>query len=288
MVQFRSMTFLLLAFALSAPAVAGELRYVANVHQSTWTSSSSRLRCTLTHQIPYYGKAVFESTAGGRIDFYIQPKRKPHAVGMAKLVAAVPDWNHDGMVRDLGSVNYTVESKPFKLDDLMARRLLLELEQGMFPTLTYKDWADGRDMVQVALSAVNIRQSLAEFLNCLDNQIGFGLDDVRISRIHFGFNSTHLSENDRKHLDKVAEYLLADPTVRKVTLEGLTDNVGYRRYNEALARRRAMAVQNYMVSKGVKKNRFAITAIGERYPVANNRTAQGRAVNRVVIVTLMK
>jgi outer membrane protein OmpA-like peptidoglycan-associated protein len=170
----------------------------------------------------------------------------------------------------------------------MARRLLLELEQGMFPTLTYKDWSDGRDMVQVSISAVNIRKSLGDFLNCLDKQIGFSINDVRISRISFGFNSSNLGEDARKRLDKVAEYLLADPTVRKVTLQGLTDNVGFRRYNQALARRRATAVQNYLVSKGVTKDLFVISATGERSPVASNRTAKGRANNRLVIVTLMK
>ena len=191
-------------------------------------------------------------------------------------------WKHDVMVRDLGQVNYTVASKPFRLDDLMARRLLLELEQGMFPTLTYKDWSDGRDEVQVAISAVNIRQALGDF------QIGFSIDAVRVSRVSFGFNSSELGEEARNRLDQVAEYLMADSSVRKVTLEGLTDNVGYRRYNEALAKRRAQAVKNYLVAKGVKKSHFSISAIGERHSVGNNRTVKGRAANRVVIVTLMK
>lgn len=288
MVQFRSMTVLVVAFALVAPAMAGELRYAANVHQSAWTATSSRLHCTLTHEIPYYGKAVFESTGGGRIDFYIQPKRKPLAVGEARLVAALPEWKHDAMVRDLGAVSYTVSSKPFKLNNLMARRLLLELEQGMFPTLTYKDWSDGRDKVQVEISAVNVRKSLGDFLDCLDNQIGFSLSDVRVSHINFGFNSSNLGDDARKRLDQVAEYLLADTSITKVALQGLTDNVGFRRYNQALAKRRATAVKNYLVSRGVSKNRFTITATGERSPVASNRTARGRANNRLVIVTLMK
>ena len=67
MVQFRSMTVLVSALALVAPAVAREVRYVANENQSVWTATSSRLHCTLTHEIPYYGKAVFEKKAGGKL-----------------------------------------------------------------------------------------------------------------------------------------------------------------------------------------------------------------------------
>jgi outer membrane protein OmpA-like peptidoglycan-associated protein len=246
------------------------------------------MHCSLTQEIPYYGRAVFEKRSGGKLDFYIAARQQPRTAGMAKLVSAAPAWKHDTMVRDLGSVDYTPSGRTFRLGEVVARRLLLELEQGMYPTFSYKDWADGRDQVQVALSSVNVRSALGDFLACLDNQIGFTLDDVRISRIHFGFNSTHLSENARGRLDMVAEYILADPAVRQVTLEGLTDNVGYRRYNLALAKRRATAVQDYLVSKGVKKSRFRITSIGERYPVASNRTAKGRASNRLVLVTLMK
>jgi len=273
---------------LTAPVLAGEMRYGADIHQSVWRADSRPLHCTLTQNIPYYGRAVFEKQAGGKLAFYIQVMRSPKAVGMAKLVSTAPAWKHDVMVRDLGQVDYSQSSTPFKVNEVTARRLLLELEQGMFPTFSYKDWSDGRDRIQVAISAVNVRKPLGSFLECLDNLIDFTLEDVRMSRIQFGFDSSELSANARRRLDQVAEYLLADPEVRKVTLEGLTDNVGYRRYNQQLAKRRAAAVRDYLVSKGVSSGKFTISAIGERRPAASNRTARGRANNRVVVVSLLK
>lgn len=273
---------------LMAPALAGEMRYIANEHQSRWTAEGSRLHCSLSHEIPHYGRAVFESRPGAGLGFHIEAQRRPRDVGVAKVIAAVPDWKHDARARDLGQVSYTVEHSPIRFDEIMARRLLLELERGMFPTFAYQDWSDGRDRILVALSAVNFRRSLGEFLACLEAVVPYSFEDVRDSRIQFGFDSSELSAEARTRLDKVADYLQADPAVQRVTLEGLTDNKGFRRYNEALARRRAEAVRDYLLASGAEAQQYRIRAIGERQRLASNRTAQGRAANRAVLVTLVK
>ena len=99
-----------------------------------------------------------------------------------------------------------------------------------------------------------------------------------------------MSARAKKRLDEIATYLLADPAVGRVTLIGRTDSVGFRRYNEALAKRRADEVHNYLLGKGVDPSRLTISpkVYGERKPVASNRTPQGRALNRTVVVTLSK
>jgi len=84
--------------------------------------------------------------------------------------------------------------------------------------------------------------------------------------------------------------MLEDRDVGRITLEGRTDNVGYRRYNEALAKRRSEAVRNYLIEKGIEPSRLQISSklYGERNPIASNRSSQGRALNRTVEVTLSK
>jgi outer membrane protein OmpA-like peptidoglycan-associated protein len=278
----------LFLFSHSAFVAAGEMRYAASLHQSYWEVNASRLHCSLSHDIPAYGRAVFERSAGGELDFRLEVWRRPHQVGVARLLSTAPAWKHDSRVRDLGQVSYAVERSPFQLRGIMARRLLLELERGMFPTFSYQDWADGRDEIRVALSAVNIRGALQEFLHCLDNQLPYTYDDVRDSRIIFGFDSTELSAAARQRLEQIADYLLEDPAVRKVVLEGRTDSTGYRRYNQALAQRRVEAVRGYLAARGVAPGQFATRTRGERRPLASNRTPQGRALNRSVQVTLTK
>lgn len=68
---------------------------------------------------------------------------------------------------------------------------------------------------------------------------------------------------------------------------GHTDSVGADAYNQGLSVRRADAVKNYLVSKGVEKNRVYTEGKGEKQPVADNKTSEGRAKNRRVEVEVV-
>jgi OmpA-OmpF porin, OOP family len=61
---------------------------------------------------------------------------------------------------------------------------------------------------------------------------------------------------------------------------GHTDNIGSVAYNQGLSERRANAVKDYLVSKGIEKNRVYTEGKGLKQPIASNSTAEGRAKNR--------
>jgi OOP family OmpA-OmpF porin len=68
---------------------------------------------------------------------------------------------------------------------------------------------------------------------------------------------------------------------------GHTDNIGTFEYNQKLSERRANAVKEYLVSKGIEKNRIYTEGKGEKQPVADNKTSEGRAKNRRVEVEVV-
>ena len=68
---------------------------------------------------------------------------------------------------------------------------------------------------------------------------------------------------------------------------GHTDSVGVDAYNQKLSIARSDAVKNFLVSKGVEKNRVYTEGKGEKSPVADNKTAEGRAKNRRVEVEVV-
>ena len=68
---------------------------------------------------------------------------------------------------------------------------------------------------------------------------------------------------------------------------GHTDNIGTMAYNQKLSERRANAVKDYLVSKGIEKNRVYTEGKGEKQPVADNKTGEGRAKNRRVEVEVV-
>lgn len=81
-------------------------------------------------------------------------------------------------------------------------------------------------------------------------------------------------------LDGVAKVLRDNPDVGPVLIEGHTDNIGTRPYNIDLSNRRAKAVENYLVSKGIDRKRLRSAGFGFDRPVATNDTPLGRAKNR--------
>ena len=71
-----------------------------------------------------------------------------------------------------------------------------------------------------------------------------------------------------------------------VEVAGHTDNTGGAEYNQQLSERRANAVAQYLESQGLASNRVVTVGAGETHPVADNSTAEGRAANRRVELTL--
>jgi len=86
-------------------------------------------------------------------------------------------------------------------------------------------------------------------------------------------------------LNSVVAILNDNPTY-KVTIDGHTDDVGKDDMNQTLSDNRAASVKAYFVSKGIDESRLTSTGYGETKPIADNKTAAGKAKNRRVEMTL--
>jgi len=73
--------------------------------------------------------------------------------------------------------------------------------------------------------------------------------------------------------------MLQNPDL-KVEVQGHTDNIGSESSNQKLSEKRAEVVKNYLVARGVKADRIKVVGYGEKNPIADNKTADGRAMNR--------
>jgi OOP family OmpA-OmpF porin len=110
---------------------------------------------------------------------------------------------------------------------------------------------------------------------------------IVVNNLHFAFNSADLSSEDKSMLSTVASKLSKDAPNAKLSLVGFTDSVGSDAYNLKLSERRAMSVANYLVASGVPQaNIVAVGGMGEADPVADNASADGRAMNRRVVIAV--
>ena len=102
------------------------------------------------------------------------------------------------------------------------------------------------------------------------------MDDVL-----FDFDKSNVKPEAGAILDRLVAFMNENKD-KKVNLSGYTDNIGTERYNQGLSERRVNSVKDYVVKKGVDGGRVSGQGFGESKPIADNKTAAGRAKNRRV------
>ena len=102
------------------------------------------------------------------------------------------------------------------------------------------------------------------------------LDDVL-----FDFDKSNIKPDAARILDRLVAFM-SENKDKKAALAGHTDSIGTEAYNQRLSERRVNSVKDYVVKKGVDDGRISGQGFGETKPIADNRTAEGRAKNRRV------
>ena len=102
----------------------------------------------------------------------------------------------------------------------------------------------------------------------------------------FDFDKSVLKPEGRAKLDDLVSKI-RDVNLEVIIAVGHTDSIGSDAYNQRLSVRRAEAVKAYLVTKGIERNRVYTEGKGEKQPVADNRTKEGRAKNRRVEIEVV-
>ncbi|WP_226858245.1 OmpA family protein [Diaphorobacter aerolatus] len=108
---------------------------------------------------------------------------------------------------------------------------------------------------------------------------------VTLGDVLFEFGKAELTSQAAPRLDKLAQFLTEFPN-RKLLIEGYTDSVGTAAANQTLSERRAASVQSALASRGVAADRMTVRGYGKDFPVADNASPEGRAMNRRVEIVI--
>jgi outer membrane protein OmpA-like peptidoglycan-associated protein len=108
---------------------------------------------------------------------------------------------------------------------------------------------------------------------------------LTLGDVLFDTGRSELKSGASRKMDQLAQFLVEHPD-RRVQIDGFTDSVGSDSFNEELSRRRADAVRNALMARGVDSSRIGTEGYGKSYPVASNSDSGGRQLNRRVEVVI--
>jgi outer membrane protein OmpA-like peptidoglycan-associated protein len=104
-------------------------------------------------------------------------------------------------------------------------------------------------------------------------------NNITLRNVFFDTGKWNIKTDSYSELERLV-ILLNDVPTLKIEISGHTDNVGSTSFNELLSQRRADAVVNFLVGKGVDEKRLSAKGYGQSKPVDSNETDEGRAANR--------
>lgn len=137
---------------------------------------------------------------------------------------------------------------------------------------------------RAAASAAQVKSLQSQLNELQAQQTERGLP-VTLGDVLFEFGKSELTSQAGPRLDKLAEFLTQFPN-RKLLIEGYTDSVGSDSVNQSLSQRRAESVRQALVSRGVAADRITTQGYGKQFPVADNGSPEGRAMNRRVEIVI--
>ena len=119
------------------------------------------------------------------------------------------------------------------------------------------------------------------------NIVSVSEDRLVLIGVNFAFDKADLLPESYPVLNEAVKLLSDKPEVN-VEIEGYCDYIGTEEYNQKLSVERAQTVKVYLVSKGIAENRLTTIGYGKSNPIADNKTDEGRALNRRIVFRIIK
>ncbi|WP_181295615.1 OmpA family protein [Pseudomonas sp. Q2-TVG4-2] len=275
---------LILTCLLASPANA--LTFQTRLERAQWQVEGDQFECRLTQPVAGFGAGEFVRRAGEQAIFRLQSPDRWLGNGAATLLAAAAPWQPERSDINLGFVAVSGgEDIPFNSSQLQAGRLLSGLLEGRSPVVRHRT-RQGGDALEVRLLPARFGKAYEDFRACTAKLLPVNFDQIRQSQVGFPTGDVALDALAQAKLDIILQFLKADPSVNRIQLDGHSDNSGNRLTNRDLSRRRALAVEEYLVANGVPKEHITLRFHGERYPLVPNNGEANRAKNRRVALRL--
>jgi outer membrane protein OmpA-like peptidoglycan-associated protein len=285
----RQPSFLLLSLFASLPwcMPAAAITFQTRMEKVEWKVEGDQFECRLSQPIADFGAGEFVRRAGEQATFRLRARERWLGAGSATLLAAAAPWQPGRGDINLGALSIGSGEVPFNSNQEQAGRLLTGLMEGRSPLVRHRT-LQGGDSLEVRLLPIKFNQAYNDYLKCTVGLLPVNFDQIRQTQLGFPSGGTTLEPLAQAKIDIILDFIKADPTVNRIQLDGHSDNSGNRLNNRDTSRRRAVAVEEYLKSRGIPAEQIIVRFHGERYPLVKNSGEANRAKNRRVTMTLSR
>jgi outer membrane protein OmpA-like peptidoglycan-associated protein len=268
---------LLAGMPLCLPAHA--ISFQTRLEKVEWTVEGDQFECRLSQPISNFGSGEFVRRAGEQVTFRLKARERWMGPGSATLLAAAAPWQPGRGDINLGVVSVGNGEVPFNSSQEQGARLLTGLLEGRSPVVRHRT-LNGGENLEVRLLPVKFHKAYDDYQACTAKLLPVNFDQIRQAQIGFPGGGIELDAMAKAKLDIILDFVKADPSINSFQIDGHADNSGNRLTNRDLSRRRALAVQEYLVAGGIPVEQITMRFHGERYPLAPNNNEANRAKNR--------
>jgi len=203
------------------------------------------------------------------------------ALQLAEQAKDIPTQEHLAYIAERKAQIAVVNAEK-SMTEKEAQRLQKEKDQVLLRSSEHEAEMARKEADLARQKAKQVEAELAE-LKAKQTERGIVLT---LGDVFFETGRATLKPGGLQAIDKLSIFLEKHPD-RGVLIEGHTDSVGKEEFNMRLSQRRAEAVRNALLERGVSAQRVTTKGYGESYPVASNDTAEGRQLNRRVEVVVV-
>ena len=218
-------------------------------------------------------KCDFEATKGFAEDLPVLD----HLPTLAALLKGVP---HASISIDGKTVRFN------GTDEAVVSKLVNDAK-GILPSDFVVEAEPKLNTTEAVANSIDTAKEAMKNLDAQDASASEVVQALNMQIINFATSSNAIPDANKEVLNLAAEKLASLPDAH-LKITGHTDSQGNHAFNQKLSERRAAAVRDYLVSKGIASERIEIFGASSDEPVASNATEQGRFQNRRIEFTLIE
>ncbi len=248
-----------------------------------WQYRGDPFVCKLTTEVETFGSVGLIKPAGYPLQVSTSSVIYNSSVKRYQLGVSAAPWGRDAIPES----NWFHQPQVFSQSlSAQAPQLLQQLRQGKWGhvKLEYED----DEQVHLVLPTVNSGQAFDEFYQCLTELAPYSYPQVRDRNFYFDAGEYLLSSQQQQEMERIVRYILMDPKVSKILIDGHADRSGSLMTNLRLSQQRADDLYTHLLEAGVPADLIEVRSHGDRYPLLADATASERRKNRRVNLRIIR